>query len=669
MTKTLTPVVEVARGAVESRQLRAVDYLRVSTGEQLKGYGIAYTGMRTKKHIEKKGWLYVRTYADEGYSGSLEAHQRPDVKKLMEAARQTPRPFDVVVVAEERAIGRAGRAFWPWVWELEDLGVFVAIVKGDYDNTTADGRSRMRKAADRAEDERETIRERTQGGIQEKAADGLYPGGMVPFGYRVAEQGKKGVSYYAVDETEAATLRRARQLFLAKRSWTAVALTLNSEERYSRSDKPWTRKNIRCRMLGEAVLERRIVWRGKSVYRDQDGDPVYGEIVVINLPEIFTDKETEELKAAAQERPRPVQSDPRVYLLTGLMTSPCGRTYEGHQHRPTEVIYRCKGRQESYAGAGDQCSCPYLEATAIERQVWGDAVNLLSDAERMKAMAQDWIGATVEQRVDHTKRIAELDQQIAEQSDVIDTTMAVAARQAAKRGLRGGEAEGAVERAVRPLNEELEGLEKLRRDAVAWQQEAAEVVRRLEALERLAAAARKNLQNIEPHEKAELLDMMGLQAEVVRCAPRRKGVACGVRNWFLKAGRGVPVLDDEGWERIRHLMGGSRSTLDRRTMVEAMLTKAVTGTRWEDSPALGNPRSLQTQAYRWVASGVWGQAMDLLTDVESRPVWMPDPVEIRVSLRPLAVESRPGDEERDGLTTAGQVRLSRRPLRMATSQP
>lgn len=648
MTKTLTRAVETARRSVEGTQLRAVDYLRVSTEEQLKGYGITYTGKKTKKHIDKKDWLFVRTYADEGFSGSLEAHQRPGVKKLMEDARKTPRPFDVVVVAEERAIGRSGRAFWPWVWELENLGVFVAMVEGDYDNTTPDGRSRMRKAQDRAEDERETIRKRTQGGIQEKAEEGLYPGGMVPFGYYVAEQGKKGVSYYAVSETEAETLHRARELFLAKKSWWAVALTLNSERRFNRSGRPWSRKNIRCRMLGEAVLERRITWRGKSAFRDQDGNPVYGGTVVITLPEIFTDEETEELKAAARERARPVQSDARVYILSGLMISPCGDTYEGHQHRPTEVIYRCRSRQESYAGASDQCSCPYLEATAVEKQVWADVVATLSDAERMKAMAQDWIGATADQRVDHTARIAELDQQIAEQSDVIDVTMPVAARQAARRGLRGREAEQAVEATLKPLYDELEALEKLRRETVAWQQEATEVVRRVEAFERLAEAARRNLVHIEASEKAELLDLMGTRAEVVRCAPRRQGVACKVRDWFLKAGRGVPVLTDEGWERIRPLMGGSRSKLDRRTVVEAMLTKAVGGQRWEDMPAAGNPRSLQTQAFRWMASGTWAEAMELLRDQDTRPVWMPDPIDIKVSFRPLAIESKLGGEEREG---------------------
>ncbi|WP_413254162.1 hypothetical protein [Streptomyces decoyicus] len=44
----------------------------------------------------------------------------------------------------------------------------------------------MRKDADYAEEERELIRERTQGGVQEKAEEGGCPGGVAPYGWRIA---------------------------------------------------------------------------------------------------------------------------------------------------------------------------------------------------------------------------------------------------------------------------------------------------------------------------------------------------------------------------------------------------------------------------------------------------------------------------------------------------
>ncbi|MGW2513623.1 recombinase family protein [Streptomyces scopuliridis] len=624
----------------------------MSTEEQKKGYGIQYTGKKTARYIEKKGWDHVETYADEGVSGSLPAHERDDLSRLMRDARMTPRPFDMVTVCEGRAIGRAGRAFWPWVWELEDLGVFVAVVKDDYDNSTAAGRSRMRKDADYAEEERENIRTRTQGGIQEKAEDGLYPGGVVPFGWYVAEQGKKGISYYAVSETESGTLRRGREIFIAKRSWYIVALTLNSEGYLQRNGKPWTRKNIRGRLLGNAVLKGHVVWRGKAAARYQDGSTVYGETVTIKLPQIFTPEEIEELKSAAKTPPRPPQADNRVYILRGMFTSVCGELYRGHRNHENSVIYRCLGREEDYPGAGGTCSCPPLEAEHTEKQVWDDVVKLLGDAERMKAMAMNRIEGLAQHQMDYTARIAQLDQQIAEQSDVIDVTMAVAARQAAKRGLRGAEAEEAVERAIEPLEENRAGLEKQQREAVAYQREAEESAQRLHDFERLADMARKNLRNLEAVEKAELLQLLEMQAVVVRAVPRQRGVECTVRGWFTERRRGVPILTDEGWERIKPLMGGSRSTLDRRMVVEALLHKARTNLRWPDLPAeYGNYRSLRTQAQRWLASDVWTEAMELLADAESTPAWEPEHTQIKVSLRPLAIESRVGDEEHEGSST------------------
>lgn len=65
-------------------------------------------------------------------------------------------------------IGRKGRAFRRWVWALEDIGVYVAVVADDYDNTTPEGRKKMRRDAESAEPEWETIRDRTQGAYRKR---------------------------------------------------------------------------------------------------------------------------------------------------------------------------------------------------------------------------------------------------------------------------------------------------------------------------------------------------------------------------------------------------------------------------------------------------------------------------------------------------------------------
>ncbi|MFC8490746.1 recombinase family protein [Streptomyces sp. NPDC057235] len=644
MSKTLMSAIDVA-GRAGIRPLRAVAYLRVSTEEQAKGYGIGYTKKKVLAYFKKKGHEHVATFADEGLSGSLEAHDRPELKKLMEQARQTPRPFDLVGVNEGRAIGRTGRAFWRWVWELEDLGIYVAVASKDYDNSTPAGRSQMRKDADYAEEERELIRTRTQGGIQEKAEEGLYVGGNVPFGWRVKD-GK-----FKVAKKEAAFRHWARERFLVLRSWEKVAAEANLDRNLTRSGRPWTRKNLKRMMLSEASLRNRILWRSKGA-RNPDGSTMHGREAVIKLPKVFSKKEAQELLDAQKVGRTPSRG--RAYLLSRSLVSPCGSVYAGHNHRPGVYSYQCEGRREAYPGAGaEKCTCPQLDVDAVESAVWSDIVSLLGDAERMKSMAREWLDATSSEHVDHVGRVAQLDQQIAEASQVIDITMGVAARQAAKRGLSGREAEAAVEAAIKPLEEELAGLERMRSEALGWQREADQATRRAADFERLAEAARANLADLTPELKAELVSLLEVQTRVVRAVPRQQGVPCQIVQWFKDHQRDVPNLTDATWALVEPLLRPKRSdALPARPKLEAILLKARTGCRYEDLPeAYGAFRTIRTQAQRWMGSGVWDQIMERLEGVPGQPVWHPETTQIEVTLKPLAIESSMGDAEGDRSST------------------
>ncbi|MGR8008228.1 transposase [Streptomyces hypolithicus] len=434
---------------------------------------------------------------------------------------------------------------------------------------------------------------------------------------------------------------------MAKRNWRTVALAWNAEGQLTRTGKQWTGKNARRVMLSEATLNSRIIWRGKDAARRPDGSLIFGEQVIIKLPKVFEKAEAQELRHAAEPAPKRPRSNGRVYILSGLLTSPCGSVYRGHKRRHYGSDYRCRGREERFAGSDSGCTCPALDVDAIEGSVWRDLVELLADADRLKAMAQDWIGARAGEHVDHVSRIAQLDQQIAEQAQVLNATIAVAARQAAARGLGDAEVEAAAEAAIRPLNEDLMGLEKLRGEAVAWQRDGEDASRRAQDFERLAEAARTDLGGLTPELRAELLQLLELRAEVVRCAPRRQGVACRITDWFTTRERLVPELTDDAWRRVEPLLKGRSDAAPKRPTLEALLLKARTGVRFKDLPGeYGNPASLQTQANRWRASGAWDAAMDLLKDEPGAPAWRPDPVEIKVTLRPLAIESSIGGGDR-----------------------
>ncbi|GGJ38589.1 recombinase family protein [Streptomyces brasiliensis] len=668
MTHTLTTAIDVADTAVSGPRLRAVDYLRVSTEEQAKGYGIAYTGKKTSRYIQRKGWRHVGTYADEGVSGSLEAHERDDLKRLMENVREDPRPFDVVVVAEGRAIGRTGRAFWRWVWELKDLGVYVAVVKGDYDNTTADGRKKMRKDADYAEEEREVIRDRTQGGLQEKAEEGGYTGGNVPYGWRIEDQGKKGESRLVLDihegdgfiKGETITLRRARALIAAEgMNWGEAAGQLNLEGFLTRSDVPWSRDNLKARLMSRAVLEGIQVFRdprsaasptGRGTKLGRDGKPIYGSTVTIKLDQPFTEEETKELVNAAKKlsKRRSPKSNSEIYPLSGVIKSLCGGRYVGTIQSATGVrTYVCSGKQEKYVGAGT-CSCSQIDADRIEAEVWGRATRILGDPEELRGLAAESVDMTLGAQGGHEERIEELDGQIAVQQKAIATVMRSTSLQAAAMDMSDEEIQELLAQAVGPLRDEVGRLKKLRQEAVDWQRETEEAEQLARDMRALAEMAHVEMPNMPPESKAEFVDLADIKVTILSPVPLRKArTECSVGAWFKAGGLGIPVeVSDERWAQIEPLVkktgrgSGKATDLPLRECVEAVLRKARDAVSWNTaagSLSRGNGRSLMKRWLRWEEDGSWARVVAALEGVESLPV--PEPSN-EIPLPDLLVEGR-----------------------------
>ncbi|MEW1695167.1 recombinase family protein [Streptomyces sp. NPDC093249] len=627
MTKTLKLATDAVDRALRPR-LRAVDYLRVSTEEQAKGYGIEVGGKRTKRYIDKKGWDHVETFKDPGVSGSLMAEHRDDLNRLMKMARQTPRPFEVVVVPEGRVIGRTERAYWLWVWELEDLGVAVADAKHDIDNTTPDGRDKMRDEANYAFKEYERIRTRTQSGIQEKALDGGYAGGRPRYGYRIENKGQKGDSAQVVDDCtcsgscatlhEAEVLRQGRRLVVYYvGSWDRAALTLNAEGLMTRSGKPWSGDNLRAKLRWQELLEPKVIWRNpanakrsrhRGVTLGVDGSSAFGETIEIPLPAIFSFEEVMELKWVTVTRP-PVTKG-RTYTLSRRLESPCGKHYTGGGGAERE--YRCSGKKPEYAGA-PRCSCPSMDAEAVEAYVWDQIRAMLGDSKRLRHLASLQAARHAGSKVDYEKRITDFERQIEEQQESMDLTMTVAARQAARKGLGRTEAEAHVERAVRRLEAELAETEKLLAETRQWQAEVAATEGRANDIEALAELAHTHMAQADVEGQARYIEMLDIRAKVVgEPITRKSGRKCSVGQWFTDRNRLVPELTDEAWERVAPLMTGHWG-VDPRRMLDGILHKARSGSSWPEIFARFESRSVKTYWDRWRTNGRWEAVMTVLS--------------------------------------------------------
>ena len=148
------------------------------------------------------------------------------------------------------------------------------------------------------------------------------------------------------------------------------------------------------------------------------------------------------------------------------------------------------------------------------------------------------------------------------------------------------------------------------------------------------------MRDMAPEERAEVCDLLNLKVTLNGPVPKKVRADDTLTAWFRERSRGVPVLDDAAWSRVQALFEGSekrqrKDRLPHRQVLEAVLLKARTGCTWKELPEqYGKTTGLTTRYQRWVASGLFEQAMDILVQCGSTPLLDPYP------LPPLLVEGK-----------------------------
>ncbi|WP_229928072.1 transposase [Kitasatospora indigofera] len=542
------------------------------------------------------------------------------MKRLMADAAHVPRPFDVVVVNEGRTIGRTGRAFWRWAWALEDMGIFVAIVDADIDSTTVEGRREMRRQADRAEAEYQTIRTRTQSGLQEKAQveDSPHIGGRPPYGYRIHDKGRKGNSHLVVAEDEAATIRRVFSMMVTENlTLRQIAIRLHAEGIKCRSGVPWSSANLRDRILSRAVLDGEMIFRGDHAQIDANGKPVRGESIAIALPRILTEDQADRLRAAAAERARKSGRRRSAYPLTGRLISLCNTPCTGASNETMahgRRNYRCNGKFERIPGQRT-CDCSYLAADPIEARVWSEVVTLLGNVKGLGTPTPERVDMTGGSQTAHAHRIADLDRQINGMNAAIAAVRVASAKQQ--------QSADALTAATKALREEVELLVEMRAEAAAWLGEIEDFRPRAVNLLEITKLTRDQLAAMTLEEQAEILALLHVKVTVEGPVPlRRTGMKCTVEAWYRAAKLDVPASDlsDDEWRLIAPLLPKGRNGRVRRS-VEAIFAKARRGVPWPALRAEYGSTSTASQHFNvWSANGTWERINAVLADVTRVPL-------------------------------------------------
>ena len=187
-------------------------------------------------------------YEDEGFSGGN--LNRPDLKKMMEAARQ--RRFKAIIVYRLDRISRNISDFSSLIEELSRLDIAFISIREQFDTGTPMGRAMMYIASVFSQLERETIAERIRDNMHELAKIGRWLGGTTPTGYAsesvqkvtIDGKAKKACKLKLIPE-EAEIVRLIYSLYIEHDSLTSVEAELIKRGLKTKNNKLFTRFSIK----------------------------------------------------------------------------------------------------------------------------------------------------------------------------------------------------------------------------------------------------------------------------------------------------------------------------------------------------------------------------------------------------------------------------------------
>lgn len=221
---------DTSRAAIATK---AAGYIRVSTDEQAaRGHGLEAQEKALRAFAESQGFELVDVVADPGVSGATRPADRPGYCKLLQYAAAGA--FSVLLVWKFDRLARHIVFAVNAVAELGQNRIAIRSVTEPIDTATAMGRTIFAVLAGMAEQERQSITERTWSGRRTKAGKGGFAGGGTPIGYRRDLEGG-----LVVDEREAAIVLKIFELHRAGQSYAAIARTLNALGYRTRVGGPW----------------------------------------------------------------------------------------------------------------------------------------------------------------------------------------------------------------------------------------------------------------------------------------------------------------------------------------------------------------------------------------------------------------------------------------------
>ena len=185
---------------MNKERIKVYTYKRVSTAMQTDGYSLDAQRSRMKAYADFNDYEIVGEYEDAGKSGkSIEG--RMQFRQMMEDVKSGKDNISYVLVFKLSRFGRNAADVLSTLQVMQDFGVNLICVEDGIDSSKDAGKLMISVLSAVAEIERENIRVQTMEGRIQKAREGKWNGGFVPYGYQLVN-GK-----LEINEEEAVAIR------------------------------------------------------------------------------------------------------------------------------------------------------------------------------------------------------------------------------------------------------------------------------------------------------------------------------------------------------------------------------------------------------------------------------------------------------------------------------
>jgi site-specific DNA recombinase len=388
---------------------RVALYLRVSSEEQRDAGTIQTQREFLNNYVDLYGQTIVDAYADEGVSGTVPLHERPEGRRLLEDAKA--RRFDAVLVYRLDRVGRKLLVVADAHDRLEEAGVSLKSATEPLDTSTPAGRMYFQMLASFAEFERETIRQRTSDGLQRAFRNGKHLG-VLPFGYDIDEAGN-----FVIVPDEAEIVRQIIANIAEGTTLYAEAQRLNDEGIPS----PGHRYRGKPRKHGASWLHstlarivRQSAYAGTHRVRTKHGE-VERPVPAIVDPAL----QQRAIARLAENKQYSGGKRVRNYLLRGLIVcGRCGVNYVGFPAKTGHYRYHkyaCTRWKKRYERRAMELNCPRVSGNWLEGIVWADVKRFLSDPGAILERVREQRGSD-DERLQLEARHANLSKRLAAKS-------------------------------------------------------------------------------------------------------------------------------------------------------------------------------------------------------------------------------------------------------------